>query len=82
MKLKDDKIQSMASNEDWLLGFYYGLAISANKNKKSIACAHPDDFVLPKNTGNLIKSADGWLFFAGGDDEYFSCVDIEVWGLN
>jgi hypothetical protein len=32
MKLKDDLIQRMASNKDWLLGFNQGLAISANKN--------------------------------------------------
>ena len=73
----------MASNKYWLLAFNKGFAISADeKNLKTKGCAHPNSFVLPQNTGNLKKDANGWLFFAGGNDKYFSCVDIEVWGLN
>ena len=48
MKLKDDKNQSMLSNKGWLLAFNKGLAIRADdKNKKSVACAIPNYFVLP-----------------------------------
>ncbi len=73
----------MASNETWLLGFNKGFAISADeKNKKSVACASPNNFVLPQNTGNLKKNENGSILFAGGNDKHFSCVDIEVWGLN
>ena len=32
--------------------------------------------------GNLKIDGGSWLYFAGGNSEYFSFVDIEVWGIN
>ena len=71
----------MKSNKHWLLGIFGGLDINADKNQKSNAHANKKYFVHPKNTGNLKMNEDN-LFFAGGNDFTFSCVDVEVWGLN
>ena len=58
-----------------------GLVIYTDKNTKSSAYADKDYFDYPQNTKNL-KIEDTYLYFAGGNDDEFSCVDIEVWGLN
>ncbi len=65
IKHRDDQIPFMGSNKDWLIGFRDGLLINADQNKYSEAYAGINNWVHPKNTGNL-KIEYGWLCFAGG----------------
>ncbi len=71
----------MRSDKDWLMGFGGGLGIFAYQNEDSSAFAWNSHWVHPSNTGNL-KKEDGNLYFAGGDDMSFKCLDVEVWGLH
>ena len=47
IKHRDDEIPSMGSNKDWLMVFWCGLWINANRNKDSEAWAHDNDWVHP-----------------------------------
>ncbi len=71
----------MKSDERWMMEIFNGFRIEADKNQKSSAFASDNHFIHPENIGNLHSSC-GNLYFAGGNDEYFGCEDIEVWGLN
>ncbi len=60
-----------------------GFEINADQNKKSFAFACNYHWVHPENTGNLtINRLSSRLYFAGGDDSSFKCLDVEVWGLH
>ena len=61
--------------------FAMGFGIYSDKQRKSEAKANKDFFWWPKNRKDL-KDDGSNLFFAGGKDEKFGLVDIEVWGLN
>ena len=71
----------MRSDEGWLMEIFNGLWINSDKNQLSKVYAGDNHFLHPLNIGNL-QTCGGCLYFAGGDDEYFGCDDIEVWGLN
>ncbi len=82
IKHRDDEIPSMRSNKDRLMEFNNGLLINADQNKYSLASAGDRHWVHPENTGNLTIDEYNYLYFAGGNDEYFKCLDVEVWGLH
>ena len=81
IKHSDDRIPLMGSDEDRLIVFGCGLSISVYQNENSIAYANDGYWVHPENTGNLTKIDDS-LYFAGGNDHNFKCLDVEVWGLH
>ncbi len=78
---RDDRKPFIISYKHCLMEFGVGLFISDDKNEQSQAFADNDYWVHPLNTGNL-KIRDGCLFFAGGNNWNFKCVDVEVWGLH
>ncbi len=80
IKHTDDEIPYMRSDKDWLMNFGGGLGINADQNKESEAYAKNSYWVHPENTGNL-TIRHGCLCFAGGNNIYFKCLDVEVWGL-
>ncbi len=65
IKHTDDRIPSMGSDKDRLMDFGNGLSINADQNNYSEAWAGNNNWVHPKNTGNLTIDG-GWLCFAGG----------------
>ena len=71
----------MRSNRDYLIWIGYGLKICVDTKKKSQAWANKNYFGIPKNVG-VLKAVGNWLYFAGGQNENFGVVDIQVWGLN
>ena len=83
IKHRDDRIPYMRSDKDYLIDFSMGLRINADQNEDSYATADKYKWVHPENTGNLkFKDSYGYLYFAGGDDWDFKCLDVEVWGLH
>jgi len=58
-----------------------GFGIYLNIRKKSGAYADENYFVLSEDFGDLNYDDNG-LFFAGGEDDEFGLIDMEVWGLN
>jgi len=74
----------MGSYKDRLMVIANGVMISASSTEKSRAFAMGDWFHYPQNTGNLeIKNLHGLnsFNFAGGNNDKFGLVEIEVWGL-
>ncbi len=72
----------MGSYGDCLMLFGGGLAIYADQNEESSAFALNDYWFHPEKTGNLTISDSGTLYFAGGDDDSFKWLDVEVWALH
>ena len=74
----------MGSYKDRLMVIANGVMISASSTEKSRAFAMGDWFHYPQNKGNLeIKNLHGLnsFNFAGGNNDKFGLVEIEVWGL-
>lgn len=81
MKHRQDKLPSIGSDIDQLMEITGGFGIYLNIRKKSGAYADENYFVLSEDFGDLNYDDNG-LFFAGGEDDEFGLIDIEVWGLN
>ncbi len=82
IKHRDDKISFMCSDKGLLMVIANGLKINADKNELSEAFANNRYWVHPENTGNLKIDGYGNIFFAGGNDMNFKCLDVEAWSLN
>ena len=70
----------MRSGEEDILQIDYGIKICFPSQDSSQAFANSDYFIHPNNTEDLVIE-DNFLYFAGGEDEKFEPIDIEIWGL-
>ena len=71
----------MGSDIDQLMEVTGGFGIYLNVRKKSGAYADQGYFVVNENVGDLNYDDNG-VFFAGGEDDEFGLVDMEVGGLD